>query len=238
MEVSGLKIDVIKKDIKNMHLSVYPPNGRIRLAAPKSLDNEAIRLFIVDKLSWIRHRQREFQNQRRENIKEYVSGESHYFDGRRYLLKVIERYGKHEIKIKNKTTIELYIQPGTTVENRKKVFDEFYRTYLKSILPQMIEAQEKETKEKVSEWNIRAMHTKWASCNIEKRSLLFNLELAKKPRHCIDYIILHEIIHLKERHHNDRFRSFLDFYLPNWRSIKRELDELPLAIHISENLNV
>lgn len=230
LEVSDLKIEVIKKDIKNMHLSVYPPNGRIRLAAPKNLDNEAIRLFVVDKLNWIRRQQREFQNQRREPVKEYVSGESHYFDGRRYLLKVIERYGKHELKIKNKTKLELYVRPGTKVENRKKVFDEFYRSYLKTILPEMIAVWEKTTQEKVESWNIRAMHTKWASCNIEERSLLFNLELAKKPRHCIDYIILHEILHLKERHHNEKFRALLDLNMPNWRSRKRELDELPVVV--------
>lgn len=234
LEVSDLRIEVIKKDIKNMHLSVYPPNGRIRLAAPQSIDNESIRLFVVDKLNWIRRQQREFQSQKREPVKEYVSGESHYFDGRRYLLKVIEGYGKHELKIKNKTKLELYIRRGTTVENRKKVFDEFYRNHLKTILPEMIAVWEATTKEKVASWNIRAMHTKWASCNIEKRGLLFNLELAKKPRHCTDYVILHEIIHLKERHHNDRFRALLNHYMSNWRNIKRELDELPVIVPVSE----
>lgn len=114
----------------------------------------------MDKLNWIRRQQREFQSQKREPVKEYVSGESHYFDGRRYLLKVIEGYGKHELKIKNKTKLELYIRRGTTVENRKKVFDEFYRNHLKTILPEMIAVWEATTKEKVASWNIRAMHTK------------------------------------------------------------------------------
>lgn len=151
-----------------------------------------------------------------------------------FRVKVIEGYGKHELKIKNKSKLELYIRRGTTVENRKKVFDEFYRNHLKTILPEMIAVWEATTKEKVASWNIRAMHTKWASCNIEKRGLLFNLELAKKPRHCTDYVILHEIIHLKERHHNDRFRALLDHYMSNWRSIKRELDELPVIVPVSE----
>lgn len=124
----------------------------------------------------------------------------------------------------------LSIHPGTKVENRKKVFDEFYRDYLNSILPEMIAAWEATIQEKMNHWSIRSMYTKWASCNIEKRSLLFNLELAKKPRHCIDYIILHELLHLKERHHNEKFRALLDHYMPNWRSVKRELDELPVLL--------
>lgn len=230
IQVLDLVIDVVKKDIKNMHLAVYPPTGRIRIASPKDIHDEAIRLFAISKIRWIKKHQKNFYDQLRETPREYITGESHYFDGKRYLLKVIQRYGKHEIKIKNKTYLELYVSPKATVEAKEKVFNEWYRNHLKEVVPGLLEKLEEKTNLKCESWGVQKMRTKWGSCRIEKRKIMLNLELAKKPRHCLEYVILHELIHFLERNHNDKFRSHLDKFMPNWKTYKRELNELPVVL--------
>ena len=229
IQVLDLTIDVVKKNIKNMHLAVYPPTGRIRIASPKDLNDEAIRLFAISKIRWIKKHQKNFYEQLRETSREYITGESHYFDGKRYLLKVIERYGKHELKIKNKSYLELYVSPKATIEAKEKVFNEWYRTHLKDIVPGLIDNWEQKTGLKCEHWDIKKMRTKWGSCSIEKRKILLNLELAKKPRYCLEYVIVHELMHFLERNHNDNFKGLLDKYMPNWKTYKRELDNLPVA---------
>lgn len=227
IQVLDLTIDVVKKDIKNMHLAVYPPNGRIRISSPKDINDEAIRLFAVSKIRWIKKHRKNFYDQLRENPKEYITGESHYFDGKRYLLKVIERHGKHEIKIKNKTYLELYVNPNADSQAKEKVFNEWYRSHLKEIVPDIVEKWEEKIGLTCEKWTIKKMRTKWGSCSIEKRKILLNLKLAKKPRHCLEYVIVHELLHFLERHHNDNFKTLLDKFMPNWKSYKRELNELP-----------
>jgi predicted metal-dependent hydrolase len=229
IQVLDLTIDVVKKDIKNMHLAVYPPTGRIRIATPKDLNDEAIRLFAISKIRWIKKHQKNFYKQLRETPREYITGESHYFDGRRYLLNVIERYGKHEIKIKNKSYLELYVSPKATIEAKEKVFNEWYRNHLKGIVPDLIKNWEDKTRLRCDNWDIKKMRTKWGSCSIEKRKILLNLELAKKPRYCLEYVIVHELIHFLERNHNDNFKALLDKFMPNWKTYKRELNNLPVA---------
>ena len=229
IQVLDLTIDVVKKDIKNMHLAVYPPTGRIRIASPKEVNDEAIRLFAISKIRWIKKHQKNFYEQLREGPREYITGESHYFDGKRYLLKVIERFGKHELKIKNKSYLELYVSPKATVEAKEKVFNEWYRSYLKEIVPDIIKIWEEKTGLNCENWDIKKMRTRWGSCNIEKRKILLNLELAKKPRHCLEYVIVHELMHFFERNHNDNFKGLLDKFMPNWKTYKRELDNLPVA---------
>jgi len=229
IQVLDLTIDVVKKDIQNMHLAVYPPTGRIRIASPFNLKDEAIRLFAISKIRWIKKHQKNFYDQLREAPREYITGESHYFDGKRYLLKVVERNGKHEIKIKNKTYLELYVSSKATIEAREKVFNEWYRNHLKEIFPALINKWEEKIDVSCEDWNIKKMKTKWGSCNIGKRKILINLELAKKPKHCLEYVIVHELIHFLERNHNDNFKSYLDKFMPNWRVYKRELNELPVA---------
>lgn len=228
--ISDLSIDVEKKDIKNMHLSVYPPTGRIRISAPIGLNDEAIRLFAIGKISWIKKHQKSFLNQQRESPREYITGESHFFDGKRYLLKVIERNAKHEIKIKNKKYIELYVKPNTSTTGKQKVFEEFYRKHLKQVIPEIISTWETKLKVNLYECVVLKMRTKWGSCNEEKKKIMLNLELAKKPRHCLEYIIVHELIHLHERHHNDNFIALLDKHMPNWKTYKRELNELSIGV--------
>lgn len=227
--ISNIKIDVVRKDIKNIHLAVYPPTGRVRIAAPLKVNEDAIRLFAVAKLGWIKRNQKKFEGQERISQREYKQRESHYFQGRRYLLNITETEGAPKVILKSKKFIELFVRPETTVEKRHEIMTEWYRVQLKKQIPAIIEKWEAILKVKVSDWQVKQMKTKWGSCNIEKKRLWVNLELAKKPEHCLEYIIVHEMVHLLERHHNDRFLYYMDTYLPSWRQLKTELNKLPVS---------
>jgi hypothetical protein len=226
--VNDIVVDVHRKDIKNLHLGVYPPDGWVRVAAPLNIDDDAVRLFVISKLGWIKKRQREFQNQPRQSKREYVSGESHYFLGDRYLLNVIYRNGPPELSIRNKTHIDLFVREGSDYEYRKRMMTEWYRSELKTLAEPLVEKWRTEIDVSLSHWGIRLMKTKWGSCNIERARILLNLELAKKPQHCLEYIIVHELVHLIERHHNDRFVALMDKFMPQWRLYRDELNALPL----------
>lgn len=224
--IGNIDIEVITKAIKNIHLSVHPPDGRVRIAAPMQMDEESIRLFAISKLSWIKKQRAKFENQDRQSAREFVSGESHYFNGDRYLLNVIETTGKQRVEPRNKKYIDLYVRPGSTVEKREKVMREWYRSHLKSVIPGYIEKWEGTIGVKVNSWGVKLMRTRWGSCNIEDKRIWINLELAKKNPRCLEYIIVHEMVHLLERKHNDRFVAYMDKFLPNWRSARNELNEL------------
>ena len=226
--VCNITIDVIRKDIKNIHLAVYPPTGRVRIAAPLSVNNDTIRLFAISKLGWIKRHQREFDAQERISPREYKQRESHYFQGRRYLMKSIEKDDPPKVILRTRTYIELYIRPNTSFEKRQEVITEWYRVELKKLIPSIIEKWEKSLNVKVDEWQVKQMKTNWGTCNIEKKRILINLELAKKPLHCLEYVILHEMVHLLERHHNERFLYYMDSFLPNWKQIRTELNKLPV----------
>lgn len=232
--VSNIKIDVIHKDIKNVHLAVYPPNGRVRIAAPYSISNDALKLFAVSKLGWIRRRQRSFLAQARQTPREYKNRESHYYFGKRYLINVIEHIAPPQIVIRNKTYIDIYIRKGSNVEQIKSVMNEWYRQQLKNIVPQYIKKWEKIIGVSVGSFGIKQMKTKWGSCNIEAKRIWINLELAKKPIRCLEYIIVHEMIHLLERHHNERFLEYMNKYLPQWKTHKKELNRFPISHPIWE----
>ena len=227
--VCNITIDVIRKDIKNIHLAVYPPTGRVRIAAPLSVNNDTIRLFAISKLGWIKRHQREFDAQERISPREYKQRESHYFQGRRYLMKIIEKDDPPKVILRTRTYIELYIRPNTSFEKRQEVITEWYRVELKKLIPSIIEKWEKSLNVKVDEWQVKQMKTNWGTCNIEKKRILINLELAKKPLHCLEYVILHEMVHLLERHHNERFLYYMDTFLPNWKQIRTELNKLPVS---------
>lgn len=227
--ISNIKIDVVRKNIKNIHLAVYPPTGRVRIAAPLKVNEDAIRLFAISKLSWIKRNQRKFEGQERISPREYKQRESHYFQGRRYLLKIVETDKKQQVVLKNKKFIELHIKPNTPTAKRHKIMTEWYREQLKKQIPPIIEKWEKILNVKVENWQVKQMKTKWGSCSIEKKRIWLNLELAKKPEHCLEYIIVHEMVHLLERHHNDRFLYYMDTHLPNWRQLKTELNKLPVS---------
>lgn len=227
--VANIQIEVVRKDIKNMHLAVYPPTGRIRLAAPSQTDSEVMRLFAISKLGWIKKHVRNFNEQPRETAREYKSGESHYFQGKRYLLNVIEYNGPNKVELKGIKYIQLYVKPMTTKVDKAIIIKEWYRKELKKQIPELIQKWEKIIGVKSESWGVKQMRTKWGACNIEDKRIWLNLELAKKPIVCLEYIIAHELVHLLERNHNERFVSHLNKHMPKWRQYRDELNRLPVA---------
>ena len=229
LSISNLTIDIVRKDIKNMHLAVYPPHGRIRLSAPENSDSEMMRLFAISKIGWIKKHIKNFEAQPRETPREYISGESHYFQGKRYMLQVVERKGFNKVELKGTKNIVLSIRPNTSIEDKANVLREWYRAEMKKQIPELISKWESIIGVKANDWAIKQMRTKWGTCNIEAKRIWLNLELSKKPIYCLEYIIVHELIHLLERNHNDRFVSYMNQFMPKWRIYKEELNKLPVA---------
>ena len=228
IKLGEIVVDVELKDIKNVHLSVYPPKGRVRIAAPRRMTMDTIRIYAISKLSWIKKQQLKFNAQVREAPREFLTKEGHYYLGSRYLLKVIEHDAPLEISIRHKS-IEMRIRPATSKEKRMLLMDEWYRARLKELLPPVIAKWEKRMGVHLNEFAIKKMKTKWGTCNREARRIWLNLELAKKPFECIEYIVVHEMVHLLERNHNDRFVALMDRYLPEWKELKKELNKLPVS---------
>jgi predicted metal-dependent hydrolase len=228
IHLGDITVEVTQKDIKNVHLSVYPPLGQVKIAAPERMELDTIRIYAISKLSWIRKQQVKILSQKREAPREYITRESHYYLGKRYLLKVIEHEATPVVKLKH-NKIELYIRPETSIEKRKEVLEEWYRSQLKELVRQQITKWEAVMGVQSNEFGIKKMKTKWGTCNIEAKRIWLNLELAKKPIQCIEYIIVHELTHLLERNHNSRFVAIMDNYLPNWKDLKVELNRLPVS---------
>lgn len=229
LTISNLTIDIVRKDIKNMHLAVYPPNGRIRLSAPEKTDSEMMRLFAISKIGWIRKHIKNFAAQPRETPREFISGESHYFQGKRYLLKIVEYKGSHKVEIKGTKNIVLCIKPNTSTETKGKLLKEWHREQMKIQVPEIITKWEKIIGVQSNDCVIKQMKTKWGSCNIEAKRIWLNLELSKKPIVCLEYIIVHELVHLLERNHNDKFVAYMNQFMPKWRLHRDELNALPVA---------
>ncbi len=227
--VGGLSVEVVRKNIKNLHLGVYPPNGRVRVAAPLVVDDEAVRLAVVGKLGWIKRQREKFQAQPRQSQRCMVSGESHYFLGQRYRLRVIVEGGSPKLILRGKASMALYVRPDTTPEKKQEILHAFYRAELKKLIPELLEKWQPILGVTVRAWGIKRMKTKWGTCNIEARRIWLNLELAKKPVQCLEYILVHELTHLLERHHNERFTGLLDQHLPQWRMLREELNGSVLA---------
>lgn len=227
--VHDIVIDIVRKDIKNIHLSVHPPTGRVRIATPRRVSDKALRLFAISKLPWIKKHIAKFESQERQPAREYVSGESHYYRGDRYLLNVIYQKGRPRVVARNKKYIDLYVREGSDTAQRERVMVEWYRRELKAMLPPLIEKWQAIIGVQPDEWGVKQMKTRWGSCNAPAKRIWLNLELAKKPEHCLEYVIVHELVHLLERRHNDRFISLVSKYMPNWRSYKDELNRFPLS---------
>lgn len=228
MIVNGIEIEVLKKDIKNIHLGVYPPDGRVRVAAPIHTTDENIRLLIVSKLRWIKKQQKKFSSQERQSKREYVSGESYYLWGERYLLRRIEHTGYSKVKIENKKYIDLYVKKEISLEQRERILNKWYRNEIKSRIPELIEKWAPIIGVEVKAWNVRIMRTKWGTCNIEDSRILLNLQLVKRPPNCLEYVVVHEMVHLIERTHNNKFKELMDKYYPNWRIVRDELNKFIL----------
>ncbi len=227
--VNGVPIRIVRKAIKNLHLGVYPPNGRVRVAAPLNVSDRAVRLAVVGKLGWIKRRRAKFSEQRRQTKREMVSGESHYFLGRRYRLTVVQHNGPAKVVTRNRAVIELHVRPKTDSKRREQVLRRWYRQQLREIVPPLLERWQARLCVDLADWGIKKMKTKWGACNIEARRVWLNLELAKKPLRCIEYIVVHELIHLRERNHSEHFISLMNKHLPGWRSRRDELNATPLA---------
>jgi Predicted metal-dependent hydrolase len=227
--VNGFVVDVVRKDIKNLYLAVYPPHGRIRVAAPLLVNDEAVRLFTISRLTWIKDQQAKFAHQERQSAREFVSGESHYYQGHRYLLNVEYRPGSSEVSLRNNKYMDLYVRPGSDTATRERVLTSWYRQRLKAEIAPLIEKWEEIIGIKVTEWGVKQMKTRWGTCNIKARRIWLNLELIKKPLLCLEYIIVHEMVHLLERHHNDRFTAHMNAFMPLWQYYREELNQAPLG---------
>ena len=220
---------MIRRPIKNLHLSVHPPEGRVRVSVPSRIDDEAVRLAVISKLRWIRRHQRTFVDQPRQSQREMVSGESHYFLGRRYRLNVLEHSGPGRVDIKGNSELTMQVRPDTSPTKREQMLNDWYRRYMKALVPGLISRWQPVMGVQVADWGIKKMKTRWGSCNVRDHRVWLNLELAKKPPHCLEYVLVHEMVHLLERRHNDRFRELMDRFLPQWRLYRDELNRAPLA---------
>ena len=228
MEIGDISIEVEFKDIKNIHLSVHPPTGRVRIAAPERMNLEIVRLYAISKINWIRKHQKNFNAQERETPREYLDIESHYVWGHRYLLKIVEEKKPPKIELIHKQMV-LTIRPGTDQEKRESIVSAWYRDEIRKKAAPIFEKWEEILGVKVNKIIVRWMKTKWGSCNPKSRNIHLNTELAKKPEACLEYIIIHELIHLVEPYHNANFVLLMGKYLPHWKQIRDELNRAPLG---------
>ena len=232
LTIGSLDIQLQRKTIKHLHISVMPPDGQIRVAAPESMTETAIRMAVIHRIPWIRKQQANFAKQVRQSTREMISGETHYLWGRRYRLEVIEldatQSPVRSVKLKGGKLI-LTVSNGTSTVDKLKILNEYYRARLKARTPDLIKKWSDQIDVTASGWQVQKMKTKWGSCNIEEGRILLNLELAKKPLPCLEYIIVHELLHFKERQHNDRFKALLDTHMPDWKSRRDLLNRMPLS---------
>jgi predicted metal-dependent hydrolase len=227
LELADITIEVIQKDIKNIHLSVFPPTGAARIAAPSRMNRETIRLFAISKLGWIKREQQKLRTQDRESPREYLTRESHYVWGKRYLLKVIEQDTAPHVILEHRTLV-LNLRPGTDNTKREAILAAWYRELIKTVVPALIAKWEAILGVKVNKCFVQHMKTKWGSCNPNRGNIRLNTELAKKPRECLEYIVVHEMMHLLEGSHNQRFLTLMDRFMPHWRLERDMLNRLPV----------
>lgn len=228
LNVNGLDVKVTRKDIKNLHLSVYPPDGQVRISAPRTMSEDALRLAIATRLGWIRRQQAKFVSQERQSQREMVGGESHYVWGVRYRLQVEEVNSPPRVHLGGGKLL-LQVRPGTPPERRFEILNNWYRAEIKSRIPPLLDKWLPVVGVEINEWGVKRMKTRWGTCNIEQKHIWLNLELAKKPPQCLEYVLVHELVHLLERHHTNRFRELMDKLMPLWQQYRQELNQYPLA---------
>jgi len=227
IELGDLSVEVIKKDIRNVHLSVYPPAGRVRISAPLRMDKDTIRVFAIAKLGWIRRQQRKLREQERESEREYSNRESHYVWGKRYLLRVVEKDAAPSVELKHSVLV-LNVRPKASDAKKQEVLERWYRDQIKKNVPRLIAKWEPLIGVNVRNFYVQRMKTKWGSCSASAGTIRLNSELAKKPRECLEYIGVHEMVHLLERTHNRRFMSLMEQFMPRWQSHRDLLNRLPV----------
>jgi predicted metal-dependent hydrolase len=227
IDLGEFDAEVVRKSIKNVHLSVYPPDGRVRISAPLHMALETIRVFAISKLAWIKSQQRKMRAQERETPREYLDRESHYVWGKRYLLKLLEKDAAPGIELKHSKLV-LQVRPGTDEARRQEILDAWYREQIKAAMPELLEKWEPLMGVKAGQVFVQKMKTKWGSCSPASGNIRLNTDLAKKPPECLEYIVVHELAHLIEPTHNARFVALMDLFLPQWKHLKDELNRLPV----------
>jgi predicted metal-dependent hydrolase len=227
LHLGEITLDVTLKDIKNIHLSVHPPTGAVRISAPARMSLETIRVYAISRLPWIRQQQRKFREQERETPCEYLDRESHYVWGRRYLLVIREEDREPGVELSHRRLV-LRVRPGTGVEARDAVLSRWYREQIRSAAVPLIGKWEPVLEVRLERFFVQRMKTRWGSCNSAARTIRLNTELAKKPEVCLEYIIVHELVHLLEPTHNPRFVALMDRFMPDWRFHRDELNRLPV----------
>ena len=227
VKLGDIAVDVVLKDIKNVHLSVHPPTGRVTISAPSRMSLDTIRVFAISKLSWIKQQQRKLQEQERETPREYLDRESHYVWGKRYLLKVIEADQPPSVELSHSRMV-LRVRPGTDQAKRQVILEEWYREQVKQAVPPLVAKWEPLIGVKVARFFVQRMKTKWGSCNHRAHTVRLNTDLAKKPRECLEYLVVHELVHLLEPTHNARFIALMAQFMPKWQSHRQTLNRLPV----------
>lgn len=227
LKLGNLDIDVMFKDIKNVHLSVYPPAGRVRIAAPMHMKLDTVRLFAISKLDWIRLQQAKLAHQERETPRDYLDRESHYVWGKRYLLKIVEEEAAPRVELTPRT-IRLHVRPGADRARKRAVLENWYRQQLHTAIPPLRAQWEPLLGVAVARYFVQQMKTKWGGCNPAKRNVRINTELAKKPPQCLEYIFVHELAHLLAPTHNALFVSVMDRFMPDWQTRREQLNQLPV----------
>lgn len=231
LEIGEIAITLILKDVKNVHLSVHPPDGRVTLVAPLSTRVDVARAYAISKLGWIRAQQSKFLNQARESPRQFVERESHYLWGQRYLLTIVYNDAKPFIKLDHKR-ITLSVRPNTDISKRAGIFHEWHKSLLHEVVPVLIHKWEPKLNVTVKKYFLQRMKTRWGSCNHKAGHIRLNTELVKKPKDLLEYVIVHEMAHLIEPNHSDRFVAILDKHYPSWREAQHELNELPISANL------
>lgn len=229
LQLGSIEALVVRKPIKNLHLSVLPPNGWVRVTAPVNMKDDAIRTLLALRLPWIKKQQSKFSGQERQTKRDYSSGESHYFFGKRYRLEVVYKDEAPTVFLKGKTKIILQVRPKSTTIKRREVMMNWYRKELHAVVNDLIVKWQKKIGLEVKYWGIKQMKTRWGTCNNKRARVLLNLELAKKPIACVEYVVVHELLHLIEKKHSDKFVSLIAKYIPKWKGIKEELNSFILS---------
>ncbi len=227
LQLGGIAVDVVLKDIKNVHLGVYPPTGRVRISAPSRMSLDTIRVFAVAKLDWIRQQQKKLREQERETPREYLERESHYVWGKRYLLSVTEGDQAPTLALKHSRMV-LTVRAGTNEAAKEAVVAQWYREQIKAAVRELAAKWEPIVGVSVNRVFVQQMKTKWGGCNPRARTIRLNTELAKKPKECLEYIVVHEMVHLLEPTHNARFVALMDQLMPRWQFLRQRLNRLPV----------
>ena len=228
IDVGGILVDVVFKNIKNVHLSVHPPTGRVRISAPTRMKLDTLRVYAISKLDWIKKQQARLHGQERETLREYLDRESHYVWGRRYLLKLKDADAIQSVELKHNQMV-LTVRPSAGREKKEDVVSAWYREQLRIAMSPLIAKWETLIGVKVNRCFVQRMKTKWGSCNSHSRSIRLNSELAKKSPECLEYVIVHELAHLLEPTHNQKFVALMDNFMPQWRQFRDELNRMPLS---------